>query len=210
MAGYRFRLRFCKLGRHRFLTHHNLMSYIHRACRRAELPLRFREGPNPRPIIAFPVALPIGIESIDEIAEVELTTWVPPRQLQDNLNKQLSDDLKVLAVEAVYAGVSERVDYVEYEVLGAQVTDAVRKAIDALLSAKTFEITRKRGEGKSKQIDIREYIVELKVEGERIKMKVANEDDGTARPDEILKAIGITFDSSCVRVRKLATHIVKR
>lgn len=210
MAGYRFRLRFCKLGRHRFLTHHDLMRYFHRACRRAELPLRFSEGPTPRPILAFPVALQIGIESIDEIAEVELTTWVPPRQLQDNVNKQLADDLKILVTEAVYAGVSERVDYVEYEVLGANPGDSVRKAIDTFLAAQTFEIIRKRGEGKSKQIDIRKYIMELKVVGDRVKVKVANEDDGTARPDEIMKAIGISFDSSSIRVRKLATHIVKR
>ena len=70
---FSYRIRFTKTGRMRFLSHHDLMRLFERALRRTGLPLRMTEGYNPHPIISFPTALGLGIESLDEVLEFDVT-----------------------------------------------------------------------------------------------------------------------------------------
>ena len=76
-----YRIRFEKAERMRFLSHHDLMRLFERAFRRTGLPLRMTEGYNPHPVISFPTALALGIESLDEVVEFELSRWTAPRQI---------------------------------------------------------------------------------------------------------------------------------
>src|ERR1035437_4614515 len=66
-------LRFEKGEAVRFISHHDLMRALMRALRRAALPVRLTQGYNQRPRIVFPVALEVGVASLDEAAEIELT-----------------------------------------------------------------------------------------------------------------------------------------
>src|SRR5260370_20214464 len=69
-------IRFEKGAAIRFNSHHDLMRAFARAVRRAKLPVRLTEGFNPRPRIVFPVALEVGVASLDEVAEIEFTQWL--------------------------------------------------------------------------------------------------------------------------------------
>ena len=68
MIQQKVEIRFQKGEAVRFISHHDLMRAMMRAVRRANLPVRLTEGYNPRPRIVFPVALEVGVASLDEVA----------------------------------------------------------------------------------------------------------------------------------------------
>lgn len=205
---FSYRVRFTKTGRMRFLSHHDLMRLWERALRRTGLPLRFTEGYNPHPILAFPTALALGIESFDEVFEFELTGWTAPRQIERLLAAQLPEGMSVLSVEAFDRKDRSYVDFVEYEALcqgqGARVPDAIR----AFLARAECPVERVSDKG-SRTIDIRPYVMALDSEGDRVFLRLRVTDQGTARPDEVLRALGLSVDET-VRIKKTYTELAVR
>jgi radical SAM-linked protein len=66
----RYRIRWTKLGRTRFVSARDLSSVWERALRRADLPIAYSEGFTPHPKVSFPDALPVGVSSTGEYAEL--------------------------------------------------------------------------------------------------------------------------------------------
>ncbi len=68
----RVRLKFEKRGPICFVSHLELVHLFHRASKRAHLALCYSEGFHPMPRIIFARALPVGMESLDEIVDLEI------------------------------------------------------------------------------------------------------------------------------------------
>ena len=85
--------RFEKSEAVRFISHHDLLRALHRAVRRSGLPVRWTEGFNPRPRLVLPAALEVGIASLDEVAELELTACLPLTEVQTRLTRHLPPGL---------------------------------------------------------------------------------------------------------------------
>lgn len=98
MIRQKIEIRFQKGDAIRFISHHDLMRAFQRAVRRAGLPVRLTAGFNPRPRIVFPVALEVGIASLDEAVEIELTEWIPLDDLRNRLTSQLPPNLPLTAI----------------------------------------------------------------------------------------------------------------
>src|SRR3954447_8129367 len=99
MIQQKVEIRFEKGEAIRFISHHDLMRAIMRAVRRAAIPVRLTEGFNPRPRIIFPVALEVGIASLDEAAEIELTQCISTQEIQDRLSSVFPQALKLKTVK---------------------------------------------------------------------------------------------------------------
>jgi radical SAM-linked protein len=70
---WRYRVRFAKEGRARFLGHLDLARTLLRALRRARVPLVYSRGFNPKPKVAFGPALSVGISSEGEYLDLEVS-----------------------------------------------------------------------------------------------------------------------------------------
>ena len=68
---FRHRITFAKRGDARFLSHRNTMDVFERAVRAAGLPARYSEGFNPHMKLSMGPALPLGLESLHEVFDVE-------------------------------------------------------------------------------------------------------------------------------------------
>src|SRR5262249_3227494 len=68
---FRHRVTFSKTGDARFLSHRNTMDVLERAIRAAGLPARYSEGFNPHMKLSMGPALALGLESLDEVFDVE-------------------------------------------------------------------------------------------------------------------------------------------
>jgi len=75
----RYRIRWTKLGRTRFISARDLTSVWERALRRADLPIAYSEGFTPHPKVSFPDALPVGVASTGEYAELTFAAPIEPR-----------------------------------------------------------------------------------------------------------------------------------
>jgi radical SAM-linked protein len=205
---FSYRIRFTKTGRTRFLSHHDLMRMFERALRRTGLPLRMTEGYNPHPILSFPTALGLGIESLDEVLEFELGAWTAPRQIEAVLGAQLPEGVRVLSCETFDRKERSHVDYVEYEADVPGQAAALPAGVAAFLALKECPVERVSDKG-SKTVDVRKYALAVESEGERVFLRVRVTDQGTAKPEEILRSIGVKIDTA-VRIRKTYTEVVAR
>jgi radical SAM-linked protein len=205
---FSYRVRFTKTGRTRFLSHHDLMRLFERALRRTGLELRMTEGYNPHPVLAFPTALGLGIESLDEILEFELTRWTAPKQIEKLLGDQLPEGMTVASVDAFDRKQRSYVSFVEYEASCPGQAEGLVERLQAFLALKECPIERVSDKG-SKTVEIRQYVMALESEGETVYLRVRITDQGTAKPEEVLRASGLRVDET-VRVRKTYTEMAVR
>lgn len=95
------------MGRMRFLGHLEMVDTFIRALRRAEVPLKYSEGFHPLPKVVFTTPLPVGVESLAEYVDVEISRYIRPSDFLEGLNSELPEGLKVVeAYEMAFKGVS--------------------------------------------------------------------------------------------------------
>ncbi|MBA2725436.1 MAG: DUF2344 domain-containing protein, partial [Actinobacteria bacterium] len=82
----KYRLRWAKFGKLRFVSHHDEALIFERSMRRAGLPIAYSQGFTPHPKIAFGSGLPLGYGSEVELLDVELTESLDPAELIERFN----------------------------------------------------------------------------------------------------------------------------
>ena len=91
------RLLFEKTGNAVWSSHLDLMRIFQRAFKRAGLPLTHTQGFNPRPSVSIAMPLSVGVESVCELLDFDLSgETVPCDEITDRLNKALVSGVRVL------------------------------------------------------------------------------------------------------------------
>src|SRR5262245_3884449 len=101
MTGDKLRFRFAKTGTLRLLSHHDLMRCLERMLRRAGLPFKSTAGFHPTPRVVFALSLPLGVEGLDEVVEIEFTREVDAGDTLARLKSQAPAGLTFTRVSAV-------------------------------------------------------------------------------------------------------------
>ena len=83
----------------KYISHLDLLRLFQRACRRADLPLVFTEGFNPRPRIKIEPALKLGLESNDLRVEMILSGEVSPKDVEERLASELPDGVEIIEIK---------------------------------------------------------------------------------------------------------------
>jgi radical SAM-linked protein len=100
---------FKKTGAAVFISHLDLMTVFERAIMRAGYAARFTEGFNPKPRLEFANPLSLGLESMEEIAGVDLHDYDSEESCIARLNRSLPTGLALLRAAVVpHDGVSRR------------------------------------------------------------------------------------------------------
>jgi radical SAM family uncharacterized protein/radical SAM-linked protein len=94
----RFRVRYAKDPRVRFLSHLDLVRAFTRAAAASGLPLSFTQGFNPHPKIAYGPPLPVGASGEAEFIDLELAREVEPAEVVRRLGRGLPDGVRILSV----------------------------------------------------------------------------------------------------------------
>lgn len=201
----------------RWLGHLDILRTFERAIRRAELPIAFSTGFNPREKIAFASALAVGITGEAERATIELTESLPPEALIHRLNEKLPPGIRLTAAEEIPdAGSRDLLNSftrAELRIVCACAPETTResaqRAADNLIAASALPITRER-EGRVKQVDIRPFLhtVEVAETGaERVAfiVQIALGAEGSARSEEIVARLAADLPGLAVR----RTHRVR-
>jgi radical SAM family uncharacterized protein/radical SAM-linked protein len=99
----RFRLTFEKLGDARFLSHRNTMDAFERAIRAAGVPASYSEGFNPRMRLSMGPALALGLESREEILDLEAAAALPD-DAAERVSGKLPPGIRVRKIVELGAG----------------------------------------------------------------------------------------------------------
>jgi len=189
----RLALRFGVEGDLRFISHHDSVRLFERALARAGLPVRYSAGFNPRPRMTIVLPRTVGVASEDELLVVELTEPISPEAFLAGLSGQLprgivlhgaeplADGERRIPVEAVYT----------LPVAPDEAAELARRAAE-LLAADRVEINRPIPKARTtRTVDLRPYLLGIAVEGDRLRWTQSIRSTGTARPEEVLTALGL-------------------
>jgi radical SAM-linked protein len=195
----------------RWLGHLDILRTFERAIRRADLPISFTTGFNPREKLAFASALSVGITASAEPATIELTDSVTPDSLITRLNEKLPSGIQLQsAVEIPDAGSRDLLnsfDRAEFHVTCVTPADisveTIGTAVYNLLARESLIAERER-EGKVKRIEIRPFIYSIEageMENGRIAftMVLGIGMEGVAKPQEIVSALANEVPGLAVR-----------
>lgn len=200
----KYRIFYSKKGRARFISHLETTASLIRALRRSGVAFNFSSGYHPHPKISFVLALPVGVESECECAEIEISGRGPDTL---EINKSLPEGMRVLAVERFEKHsetISGNISGFRYSFyLDPETAGMAKKKIDEFQKSSEFILTRK---SKQKEIrrDIRPLVLDMALTGYNLEASLAIGAAGGVRPSEVLTGIlGISPDQAgSVLIRK--------
>jgi radical SAM-linked protein len=178
----------------RFLSHHDMMRLWERALRRAGLPLRLSQGYNPRPKLSLPEPRSVGIASEAELLEFELADWVNPDAVLERLRSQMPPGLAIRSVDLVRPSDKAHPHTVVYVVRLESPPSDLAARVQEVLDRREAPVVRPRPKG-DKHLDARPFIRDLEADGGAVRMTLATGPNGTVRPDEVLRLMGVDRDA---------------
>ena len=163
----RWMLRFTKTGALRWISHLDTMRTLEKALRRAALPVVLTKGFNPHPIMSLAVPLAVGVASVGEYLELEMTGDWQPQAVQDRLDAVLPADLRVLSAQVLPERAPALMSLVQLSQYRFYLPseDAARWAsvCAELLSRQELLVKRTKKSGEVSDLDIRPGLVSLHV-----------------------------------------------
>ncbi|HPD60822.1 MAG TPA: TIGR03936 family radical SAM-associated protein, partial [Thermodesulfobacteriota bacterium] len=164
------RLNFSKTNEARFLSHLEMARAFARAARRASLPLRYSQGFHPQPRISFGPALAVGLESLDELVDIELTGGISVETVIASLNRELPQGIRILTGKEIplqTPAISDTVREISYAIsihssaiVSKYSLEEIKRIFSEFLSKRNLLLSRQH-KGKTQSIDIRDAIKEL-------------------------------------------------
>jgi radical SAM family uncharacterized protein/radical SAM-linked protein len=200
-AQQRVRCRFTLQGPLRFLSHLETLRVMTRALRRAQLPVHYSQGFHPQPQLTFATALPVGIESTGEYADVVLAAPMDPVQVQERLNRVLPAQMRILdawSVPLPAPSLMSEALAVQYDAeipvsLVAAAVTSLPSLVQAFLRRDEILLQRWHKKG-ARQVNIRPGIIRLEVMPHvgamvTLAMLVREEAEVKAKPIEVMQAL---------------------
>jgi radical SAM-linked protein len=204
MAFDKVRIRFRKDGDLRLVSHHDLMRAFERMLRRATLPFRSTEGFHPQPRVVFAQSLPLGVAGLAEVVEIEWTEPVEPEQALDRLRSQAPPGLSFISANRIDLKQSARPRRAVYRLaVPAGGAESLSARCAEVMAAAELWVDRERP--RLRQVNVRPYVRNLRIDGTSLEIDVWITPEGGARADEVARALGLAdwLDAGAVIERTL-------
>jgi radical SAM-linked protein len=192
----RFRIHFHKTSELRYIGHLDLHRSLERALRRANLPLDYSRGFNPRVKLNLSTALPLGCSSTTELADFWLQSELQEEQVLQALQAVVPPGLLVISIEKIdpkLPSLQSSINAISYHVKFLQDVDQVQLAgkIHEVIVAEQL-IRLRRG----KQYDLQPLIQALELVQQPpdppvLRMVLLAGEGKTGRPEEVLLELGL-------------------
>ncbi len=167
----KYRIRFSKIGKIKYVGHLDVLNIFQRAIKRAKLPIAYSKGFNPHQLMGFAIPLPLGMESVAEYLDIQLDSKLEPEEIKTRLNKTMPIGMEILNVVEMEEGQKSGASIVESGDYKITLDKSISKediekflAQDEILVEK---ISKKRGKEVLKTVDIKEDILDLKISNDK-------------------------------------------
>jgi radical SAM-linked protein len=196
---HRLRITYSIDGPLRYTSQLEQMSVWERSARRAQLPLAYSQGFNPRPRIQIASALPVGFAARGEWVDLWLTERIPPGVVYHALQAQVPPGLGIVRVAEVdrrEPALQSRLHAAEYTatVETSLPGEEIRQRVADLLAAESLPRERR-----GKSYDLRPLVEQLSIDEiydgvVTLRMRLSARPGATGRPEEVLDALGWADD----------------
>ena len=162
------RFKFRKVGDLQFISHLDLQKAMAKVLVRAKAPLWYSKGFNPHAKLIFALPLSVGAQSECEYLDVRVERAIPPLELMEHINAELTEELRFL--DAYYPETKlEDIYWAEYdfEIKTENADENLAREIEKILTAEQV-IILKKAKDKYKNIffkeqDIASYVRDVSV-----------------------------------------------
>lgn len=188
------RIRFYKRGKLQYISHLDLVRTMNKVVTRADLPLWYTEGFNPKPKMVFAAPLSIGTESLAEFMDLRLTCRQAPEEIKQALNRNLTEEMSVLEVYYPTTKLTE-MKWLRYEIdidtAGAD--DALAARCLAVFDADSLLTEKKGKDGAMHSVEIRPLIRSVSISSKegRLRMDCVLSGDSSAflNPELLIRCL---------------------
>ncbi|HAG68919.1 MAG TPA: Fe-S oxidoreductase [Lachnospiraceae bacterium] len=162
------RVRFSKLGIMKFIGHLDVMHFFQQLLRRSDIPIAYSSGLSPHQIMSFALPLGIGLESIGEYMDIELTERVSSEEAIRRMNLNSVNGIEILSFKELpekAQNAMASVSAADYEICPGKTgftADALKEGLSGLFSEKEI-VVLKRTKKNEQEIDIKPFIYEHSV-----------------------------------------------
>ena len=191
-AGFytKVRVSYSKQGQAKYFGHLELVNIFLRALRRAGVLMKFTEGFHPMPKVSFDDPLPIGMESLNESLDLVVCGSVKPNAMITALNNHLPEGLlaKGCQISPSKPAIKQQKSATYLVELKEGCFD--KQKLNDFIKSSDFVQTRVNRKGKSKKIDLKDLVLNIKLTSSRgMMIRLRSEPGRMARPFEIIKGI---------------------
>lgn len=161
----RYRVRWSRRGKVRYLSANDVDTVLERSARRAKLPVAYSRGFTPHPKISFATALPVGYGSVAELMDMTLTEALDPEGVKERFNAGLPEDLRIEGVALLEEGAPKLGNLVaaaDYEI--AHGCAWLPDALAAFMALDRFDFVR-RFKGEDRVDDLRSGVLSTTTSG---------------------------------------------
>ena len=207
----RMLIRFGKKSRLRFISHLDLQRFLHMALNRTGLPIKYSEGFNPHPIMAFGSALALGWTSDYEILDVKLSAPMGRKRCEDAMRSALPVDLPVLEVKLVddkFPSAMAQVYASDYRIeLSGENTRAILDQVPAFM-AETEVLAMKKSKSGVREVNIRPFVLSMEEADGGVNCRLMLTEKENLKADLLVKTLaeraGVEADMRIHRLSLLA------
>lgn len=194
---------FTMQGLIRFLSHRETMDMFSRALKRANIPVVYSQGFNPRIRLTLPLPRTTGVETVGDMLCAELANTQPldAGQLQQRLQEQLPAGCRITKTEMEIPARKWYPDRVQYrfaikkihEVSASLSEDAVARRAGEILSRSCVEVLRHSPKKPGpRAFDIRPFIERIDVWVDTVEAVCLVRQEGTVKVSELLSVLELT------------------
>ncbi len=191
---YRWRARFEKTGRSRFLGHLDLVRALTMALRRAGIQVAYSQGFKPHPRVALSPALSLGVSSRGEYIDFDTHAPLDGETFVARINAALSEGIRFSAVVPADLAAPSLQEAITRATYRAVVPGATREELAAgtaaFLARSEVEVVRSRKGKPDKVLDIRPMVEDLRVDDAgHLLFTLVLDPNGSPRLPEVLTAV---------------------
>lgn len=188
-----------------------MMRMTERTARRADLPLHYSQGYNPRPVLSLACPRPVGVASRDELLVLVLDEEVTAQDLSSRLDACSPLGMRVLEARPLEG--KPRVESQEFQLsLREEAAAAVAARLEELAGEDRWPVERLispkegRKEKQVRPVDLKPLVEDLRLDQGVLRWRLRPQGDLWARPGEVLTLLGLDDRVDLARVERTAVE----
>lgn len=210
------RIKYSKSGVLRFIGHLDIMRYFQKAIRRADIDIAYSTGYSPHQIISFAAPLSLGVTSEGEYFDAELVTFTNSEDIINRLNEVMVDGITITDAVLLDENAKNSMsvvaasDYVISFNEDLAIKDKLIERVTDYISGEHILIVKKTKKSE-KEVDIKPFIYDLHLEGDKIYMLLATGSVENLKPALVIEGlynyVGIEYNKFDYRIHRIEAYM---
>jgi radical SAM-linked protein len=206
---YKYRIKFIKYGRMRFIGHLDLANVFRRVLNRAKIPMAYSQGFNPHQEISFALPLSLGYYSNGEYMDIICVNPIDTKAVCESLNTFMPEGVNVLVTKEFNQGEKSSAALVKAASYSISIPDDLvltNELISTFMAQNTIEILKK-SKNNEQITDIKPDIINISIDDNNIlKVTLSAGPESSLRADALVKAL---YDFNTVELNPLKVKYVR-